>query len=94
MPKLTPIRRRRIRRILNWLRDNYDIDLPDLPEGRTCHPFECPVARAFSTKYPGSCVGSDTYTVVRPGEQLEKLPPFVRAFTNEFDNGLWPEYEE
>jgi len=86
-----------ILRILNWVRVDFDIDLPDLPKGSIKNEHRCPLAHVLQMKYPKAGVGNQTYCLEGYSAQATRwrvLPPFAQVFVGEFDHGLWPEYEE
>jgi len=88
---------REIQLILDWLRKDFDIDLPDLPKGARRDTMECPVARALRSRFPHVGVFEDNFAEddrLAFRKVKTPLPPVVAEFIYDFDYGYWPEYLE
>lgn len=83
-----------IQHVLDWLREEWDIDLPALPQGVLESEGECPIAMALSIFYQGIDVGSDETLVYLASsyriDRLVKHPPMIRRFITRFDEGKYP----
>jgi len=86
--------------ILDWLRADFGIDLLDLPKGELGSATQCPIARALRTRFSEDAYVAVDFDGAEMGASefgyLQKvpIPDIVSMFIDQFDDGLWPEYEE